>query len=662
MLKIVNQYGRILELDPKQVISVDKFNPLFNDPSKLFQDISYPGTAPFSESNKLFFGMAHLVEAPNADYNIPAQFFCDEIQLAAGLINFRIGSDPTGFEFNLEPNLTAVNSLLQTARMPEILTDDADYTMTGNYAAFEARMLDSAQNPDKYPYIFFPVANTAFSSNPAKAYPFINFWNAVDQKFMAAPVTDTFIGVSPYWKLTYIIKQVASYLGFTVAGSFFTNPETKNLCIYTRYADGSADILPCMRYMPNILVTDFLKQIRERLHVAFDFDLRNQVLTVETFKSIKNSNELIDLSKWITTTIEQEVPTQQAYTVTLKSDQQDAAFIVTDVNGKNTYPALFTLVAGAGDTALELDCSTTKGVDLSLPGFPEAKYPLVNQSAFNAGAWITSGGISLPPDMNYTDITDSTTLNNWPLRLINYLGCQPVSSGGVSPNAEPYDLNDDDIDFYRFSNDSKRLIITAYMPASVLAGLNVTKKFTHRTAGLNFTKYILEQVSYDSPIDGDLIPVKLYARTLDYQATTKVTITPLTTGTTTTSTSTVTVPQFSTGYIKAYFDPLLHGINQVNIQLVVTDPGVHQPDPITVSTTPKGTGGVSVPIIVDLSGAGGSPAGSATDIRVLQGQPKYYISAGIKTYFTKVANYYTAPIVITTFPTAQISETMIIFF
>lgn len=633
MLKIVNNAnGLVLELDPAQVISIEKNNPLFNDSDDFFQDISYSGTAPLSENNKLFINLAHLVETPNSEYNIPVTSYIEEIPINAGILNFRIGQDDHGptIEFNLEINYTAINALVKNIKITEILSPDCFEVVS--VASMEALMLDTVQFPEKYNYIFFPVYNPSFGDPDTgdSKYYFVNYFDDTTQSFKADKPSGTIGGwnfaISPYFKLTYILAELCAYLGFNFQSGLISDPNYKNMCIYTRQR---ADILlpnftppqlyffaRSMRHMPSMLINDFLKQIRDRLHLVFDFDSSTGIASVETFSSIVANADTTDLTPYIDVNEEEEVPENTGSTVTLKSDEQDARFKVTS-NGQDSYPALFQLKSGDGSNVVELDCSTTQLVEEAFTG---RSYCATDQFTYNYGTINDQVG-------SISNNLDATTWNDWPLRLIRFTGYKPSILGKYFPYSEPVNLDDNDKKFYRFQNDSKRLIISAHFPPTVLVNLKMTKKYCYKTPGLNYQEFIIEKIMYDLNVEQDLIPAKLYVRTLNAEINTRVSIQPI---------NNPTTSPYTFGLIKAYFDNGVHGIDQLNVQVAATGAAVghnaYTVDPIVVPTTVKGTGGQIIPIIM-VNQAGADIELLTAQIRITQGNPKYVEHRGVKYNF-----------------------------
>ncbi len=621
----------VLYLPGDTSFTVERNSPLFNDPEDFFQDVIYQFRAPSNPNNDLFFKMAKLIESSTDQYIITGiKFYAIGTQMLSGNLRFAIRKD--GYQLFLEPNLYVINSLIKNIRVPEIPTEDGDYSIT-NITDMETRMLDTCQHPDKYGYIYIPVENPAWFTGGYYAgtgWDYINNFDFTTFQFrLNKPGTgiDLF-AASPYFKVSYILKQIAGYLGLRATGSFFTDDETKNISIYHRIAENNFVVMPCMMYMPDILLSDFLKQIRVRMHLAMDIDLISGELVVRTFKSIAAEETPEDLTPFLTSAVEQEVPEQTGYTITLKADSDDPLYEKLDEEGNSIFPPDYTLIAGdGGETPQEIDCSTLKErVWVGPAGIIHAK---TNQTVFNRG--VHTGG--WPEELTATDPGDPSTYNNWQLRLIDYKGYLPVA-GGNYPVSRSYNLNQADIDFFKFMATCKRVIADCEIPPAVLSTYKSTRLFGHKGANGNFTRYITEQISYDAKGYTDRLGTQITALTINNQAKANVIIKPYT--------DPLTDSGFSSkfAYFKAYFDPQLHGINEVAVSAFGLSGDTYIMSPITKSTNIKGAGGLISIMYFNLV----NPEPTylvPIELRIYQGKPKYILHRGIKTNFVDTGAYST---------------------
>lgn len=616
-------------MEVSSAITVERYNPLFNDADKLFQDISYPGKAPLTKQNKLFFYGGHLVEAKNDTYQFDVQVNISGVLFFIAVCAYKHTS--SGFEFTLKPDFGSIAEKVKNARLPEIRTNDAEFFYRVPYADFEDLMLNTCINPGNYSCAFFPVLNPHNVPDPGKSFGFINYFSYSEQRFNVKGqegVPDWETAQAPWFRLNYIIKRLAAYLNLSTKGSYFDDPESEQLYIYTRqclgFAEGSETMtigfLPSMAYMPNLTVADFFKQIRERLHIAIDFNLTEGVLTIESFRSIANSKDVFDLAPYISQISNQEPPVQKGYRVVLKPDEQDELFSYTE-NEEIKYKPDFELITGTAENLVELECSTLKKVDLSVPGIKSQTYPSTSQ---DVSTGIPGGWEPQPSDAN-----DPTTANNWPLRLLKYNGMVQLQAepAGLFPEAVPFDLNQDDMLWYRFLNDSKYVTLRGYFPPTVLANMRTTGKYSFLSNEGFYSECVIEKISYNMGESDRLIIAELQVRTLNFSIETIAEIQDIS--------SIENDPEDGTLYstqVKAYFDPAIHNFTSVEAEIIYhRGGGIDQAGymaPITNPTDKWGVGG-TYSWIRKISN---TPLASPGIImRIRKGVPKY-IRSGYVTF------------------------------
>jgi len=267
MLRILNPSALTLELDPGTTIPVERNNPLFNDADKILQDIVYSAQAPMTPGNIAFHQGGHRVEAVNGVYEFPVEVYDAGVYFFRGTYSYKMNSGK--YDFQIRVNLGEVASKIKATYLTDILTDDADYTLTG--IDFEAMMKATLENPDQYRYAFFPVWNDQLGSklsDPSRVYNYYNTFDYDAQKSIARYQSDKFALSAPFFKVSYILRQVLAFMGVNATGPWFDSVDGKELYIYTRRTisatqDGNSktSILPSMMYMPYITVADFLKFI-----------------------------------------------------------------------------------------------------------------------------------------------------------------------------------------------------------------------------------------------------------------------------------------------------------------------------------------------------------------------------------------------------------------
>lgn len=636
MLEITNTNGLVLELLDSYSVTVEKFNPLFNDPDKFFQDISYPGQAPMSPANKIFFKNSHLIETPNESYEQTVYVNLSGISLFEAQCVYQVNEE--SFEFTLKPNYAAVANQLQTGYLTELHTNDANYAPQSS-AEFKALMLDTCKHPAKYPYIYFPVYNDKFNSapdynSPGGQHQIVNDFDYDNQTFRIwEPFVTVDFAETPFFKVSHVIAKALESLGFASTGDFFTDPDDTSIYIYTRRAGTyflpRQSVLPSSCYMPNMLIKDFLTGTRQRMHLAFDFDLAGRTCEVQSFKSLVASPVALDLTSFLDSVTDMTVPDQKGYTVYLKPDEQDGLTSY-EPNDENKARPDFRLIVGDGQTDVPLECSTLKNAVINGGNGP-GKYVRIQQPLVN---------VNFKSYANFDDVdpADPATFNQWPLKLIRYNGFNDYGSGKGWPDSVPFDLDNSDIAWYQFLNDCKQAILHINIPPVILSQLKLTRKYSFISREGNYTECIIEKIDYTvSSKSTDLMAVDVYIKTLNNQATTKAIIEPW--------------PEpvehndnlLPIGLlIKSYFSEELHGISTLQLQIVNLSGSnwTFHVDPITQPTNKNGIGGSGCYLQQDNYLKNAFGASFIAEIRISQGNPRFLEYLGKRYPFASAGNYF----------------------
>jgi hypothetical protein len=637
MLEIINPKGLVMDLPANYSVTIEKFNPLFNDAEKFFQDTSYPGSAPMSPGNKIFFNNAHLLETPNASYEQSVFVNLDGIALFEALCVYKVNEEQ--FEFTLKPNYAAVAKQLDAGYLTELHTNDADYSAQ-TVAEFKSLMLNTCKNPQNYPFIFFPLYNNKFWSAPDYAPPagqhdIVNNFNYETQSFEI--FDQTTVGnyaEVPFFKLSHVIGKVIESLGFNPSGNFFTDPDENSIYVYTRRAGNYFApyrvVLPSSAYMPSMLIKDFLTETRQRIHLAFDFDLANRSCQIQSFKSLVNSPIALDLTRYIEAVTDIAVPEKKGYTVYLKPDDQDELTSYETADETKPRPDE-RLVIGNGEQEVPLDCGTLKSNVLLIGDAVTGKVVMAKQPFRN---------VNFKSWTNFEDIDPANPLsfNNWQLRLIRYDGFNEVKDSKCWPASSPFNLATRDIQWYQFLNDCKQAVLRINIPPVILGQLKLTSKYSFTTREGNYTEFIIEKMDYTvSSRSTELMAVDVYIKTLNNQATTKAVIEPW------------PEPVEHTGdllpiglLIKSYFNEELHGITSLQMQ-IINQSGTaytYHVDPITQPTDKNGIGGSGSYLQQDGYLKNAFVNSFDAEIRITQGKPRFLDYMGRRYEFTAAAGYF----------------------
>lgn len=478
MIEIINEKGMTLDLSAGFALTIERNNPLFNERAELFADITYPGKAPLTANNKLFIGSGHLVEAHNNNYELPVQVTTRSGMSFLGIFSYAIKSK--SIDFTLKVNMGTLVDKMEDSKL------SADYSFYvpadthGNLtvSAFISLMQNSVTLPHLYPFVFCPVFNNKKSSDPEfTSNSYLNSFEffSTNPKIYDGFVNPQYTHEAPFYKLRYVVGIISKFLGFSASGDLFIDPYYEDIYIYTNrtveYNKGNTNLPGQMvyrsigsfgKYMPDITISEFFKQLRERLHINMEVDALTSEIVFNSGKGLLETGSVTNISRYIAEISEISVDKASGLRVTLKPDPSDEGyFYFNPVKNENVAMPEYELVVNAGKEDKELDISTLKmmqgaGAKSVLQSINSVTDPLIRVD-------ITQ----VPP------IAKTERINSWPLRLFRYKGINQADSW---PRSEPLNLDERDVQWYRFINQVKNLVIITYLPEHVLRNITLGTK------------------------------------------------------------------------------------------------------------------------------------------------------------------------------------------
>ncbi|MFD2163661.1 hypothetical protein ACFSJU_14725 [Paradesertivirga mongoliensis] len=614
MLEIINERGEVMEVSDNLSIPVERYNPLFNDSDKFFQDITYPGKAPISPANKAFFSGGHYVDTENSLYEFPVRISVSGFMLFKGVCQFKIGNN--AYDFTLKVNFGALASNFKTVKLTDIRTNDSYGSPLVTTAGWEIHMKDTCVNPHKYNYAFLPVFNDGVEYFGEEVSTTTNLWDYANQKFKITPPSgkqialDYMVFNTPYFKLTYLIKKTIEALGFVATGNFFTT-QNDQIYVWNPYnctlwgQDFSNDgiylaIQNSAFYAPDAAIGEFFKILREdpRLKLTFSFDLLNATIRVDSFSDIMNDPEHEDISEYIEEITEMEVKSTYGFSITLAPDTQDANFLT-----NATYLPTARLVVGDGSKAIEVSANSLKYHNADML---KCKRKVTRRKA--------------------AVVFSSNTL---PLRLIRFTGMREAEPGKFIPHCEPMELSTAHARFYEFIASAKKITSIATVPVSVLSRLDTSKKLQFYYQGVNVPA-ILEKLAYD--MQGKArVKVKIDCYSL------------LNSAAKTSRVEQVIIPDaesydgYTVDVLCAFFNTQVTGITTV-IPVCIKAGKVLNAQEIKVSTDDKGLGGQKAFLLTNSTEPGDHPP--SYELRIKESKPRYAERMGVKYLFAQGDGYW----------------------
>jgi len=591
MLQLLNALSQTADLHTDTIIPIERNNPLFNEDTQLFADVTYGFKLPLTPGNQEFIKNAHLVEAAIEQYAQDATLLVDGTPLHTGKLTYKITGNDIDALFRI--NFGALSEQTKQVKLCQIYTGDA---MELPYDT--AHMLAVCKNPKDYGYSFFPIYNEAWSESETETEFVINKWDHAAQKFVPS-------AWCPFFKLKYLLQKVVEFLGFSIDGEYLKDSESDEIFVYTRIMSSTL-MNGSFTYLPqDLTLKDFLIRIKERFQISCNFDMITGKVNVVTPSSVLNSFTVQDLSDYVTAIDEIDVPQVTGYSIILKPDEDDELFLDPNAENENTYIPTNRLTIGDKEKPIDMESSTLKVKTFetySMPATKQRTYYYKNRS------------------------------ESFPLRFLRYRGMKTLAGGLVFPQAEPVELSLDDATWYKFKNESKTVKLKMTIPAFLLARIKIYQKISFFSKEGNYTIALIEKLPYNlSSGNSSYINATLQCRTMvNSYATDAQLIEYKPDPNETDADKTGLIP----ATYKAFFDKTR--LPAVNIEILwtsrVNGRSVVLKESILLSTDRFGTGGtvIAPPLITPVT----------WELRVTSGVPRFAIVGGMKFNFQMGNGYY----------------------
>lgn len=591
MIELRNLKGDIAQLYPDTIISNDKYNSLFSTENKLFEDISASFRMPYVDRNIIFFSGAHLIETPNSVHEEQVQVIISGNTFYAGTL--RVGLKDREFDVLLLVNFGAVAQKAKKVRMCEpFLNDGLSAQVT---AAF---MKTVCENPENYPFSFFPVYNPKWRDDAPSESDTVNKWDHTAQAF----VSGSDIPIAPFFKLTYILRRILDYLGFQCEGSFFDDPESDTIYIYSPISTGKY-VINSTFYLPEqLLIYDFLQQIKDRFKISGSFDIFKGTARFDSASSLLGTDKVEDIRRYIVGITEISTSVISGYTVTLKPNETDPLF--KDPINENQIPTN-KLVVGEGENIIEISTSTLKRKLVADYSMPKTQENIVGKS-------------------------------NFQLRFLKYSGMKALAGGKVFPEALPMELTLDDAKWFQFQNDGKTLEVKALIPTHLMAKLNTSIKYGIESEQRTYLPAVAEKISsvYKNS-RSEFVETTFTCHTVVFDSSTPVYIEPF-------PGSEAEKSIYENNLYKAYFNTDATGLTEVPVSAYYPAGTVDNSTGLPISTARIDT--IVIKNSTDKQRGGGKAVympffnidriyRNAMEIRISVGEPKYVLIGGKKINF-----------------------------
>ncbi|WP_374949637.1 hypothetical protein [Mucilaginibacter sp.] len=439
--------GAFVVLAKNGVITVDLNSTLFNNPDEILGSFSYESNCPL-EPNRWWMENAHLINTSIDLRTFNALILFGTRPWKRTKFNYRISNKTINYHNYIDS--TIISNQLKELLLNQLVdpAHDGQINFAG-YPEFQAYMMSTiSAAPGIMPMVFAPFKNDgAFKTIPTDSYEdypdialpldgYINSWQSNQGvgsfKVDTAGQPNRYIQ-SPFFYLVYLIKRIAQFFKLEVAGECLKDEAFRRIVFATNIATLPGYIPDFTYFMPDILLKDFIKEVREECGVLIDFDLTKMVLTVETIEKLELTTDIFDLRPYQLEEFE-ELPTSlKAYRITMGTDDKDLAF---SDDEKQQLPVVTVgnLSSAVETVDVPLSFATTKMINEATPAGMSPttwRVPYIKQSI------VGSAPFDQISDRAYVD------RNKFKGRFLYWHGMVPDASGYLYPyvSADNLDYN-----------------------------------------------------------------------------------------------------------------------------------------------------------------------------------------------------------------------------
>lgn len=344
---IITDNGVILDVVPESKLTVKFVATSFNEDTVIKGSFSYPMIFPKTEKNDAAFSYGRFLENRLGRKTIDVNVSFLGMSWKRGKVEYDVS--PKGYEAHLIVDNSLVADLMRDKNIAEVFT----ITKNGKFLSHKSIRIDGpgAGINDKivsinnsvggYPFCL-PTYLNPMATGEMKIKDdgsgLIDFEGSVINDFSDgyAIKPDSLYGASFY--LTWVIKEVCSFLGFRAVGSYLNDEFVKSLIIDNTGVRKGSDILTNgtinpAQHLPTLSISDFFKAIRNDHKVMIYFDSQNQVAHFEKSNKILSTPNRMDITDSQTTIPRIKRQPIGAYKLITKIDDADEMYKVNPYEG-----------------------------------------------------------------------------------------------------------------------------------------------------------------------------------------------------------------------------------------------------------------------------------------------------------------------------------------
>lgn len=530
MIEIQNERGQLLNLYKDTTIENELNSWLLSEDDSLPGSYSLPFRFPIT-GNESFLGHKHRPEAGGFS-GISVTLSVNGLPMGAAVLRFRVNNqDGDGILFFDGGEVAAK---LKSKFIYDAVYNSS-YVLCGTHADLPDAMLrtvDPLTNP--WPFVFFPVLNEEFCDptyeNPAFNYShqkYINSWETLFvSKFVADTVSTIGRPIVPFFYLTWVIREVCSYLGFRAEGPWLELPEVKALVMYNEVAMDTSGLFASFTAFARyhvwpMKISDFFKLLRDDMGVGVYFDQTRGVINFHAFVDQSAADESFDFSANLLKGYVSDPISQTGVAIQFPRDTGD--------DYEKELPPIPDFEIGTAEDSISLTLGT---LPMTAVKRPSPLGAVLEALGSKGSRWLVPiarrRGVSLNSayaDMGMYDV--SFPPKGGVPKLLSYYGMQADSSGTLYPYGSSLSRNinqarcgamslqPDEPDslfhrfvrpFHEFKVFSKRITLKFILKLGVVSRLRLWQKIGVGSASMVHLPYLISRITYQLPaIEGKVL-------------------------------------------------------------------------------------------------------------------------------------------------------------
>jgi hypothetical protein len=320
-----------LDLSPDTEVQFEISNPLF-ETDTLPGMLAYPFTVDNTPKNRRLLDFPGYLAAARQRNQL---FICDLYLLGVlwrrGQLSV-VKRSADGFELSFQTDVGDVSTKLTDVQL-------ADVPMPTVPLDFSA---------GSRPYGLPTVCNSLFY--PEKDATTLNYQGLVNA--YKNGVYDTTQPVVPMPYLRTVVEQVCAYIGYELAGTFFSDAEIRQLLVYSNQAvDPTLNTVQLAQHLPDIDAPNFIMAWRALFCLSLVFDSTRRQLVVEPLRDVLANPAYVDWTDRAEVVFEWEPNTSAGYLLKQVLDSND------DLS-KNAPASEYELKIGGAQEEIEIEASS----------------------------------------------------------------------------------------------------------------------------------------------------------------------------------------------------------------------------------------------------------------------------------------------------------------